>query len=220
MKKRILLSLVSFFMMTAMWASLIEAYMIEAAGANGKTNSTATLTLNMTNRTAVAAWTCTLVLPEGVTFENATVSGGRYPEGYAADLKIRVNNDNSVVLTCQGESGVNITGTAGEVATVTVSIANTVTPGEVKVYVNNIVLLEGDGTRHERETTEFTWIIEQGEEPGIEGDLNGDDSVDISDGVVVLDAIANGDTDSKYDLNKDGFVDISDFVFVLDLMAS
>ena len=53
----------------------------------------------------------------------------------------------------------------------------------------------------------------------IEGDLNGDDSVDISDAVVILDVMASDEPDMKFDLNGDNAVDISDFVVILDLMA-
>ena len=78
MKKRILLSLVSFFMMTAMWASLQEAYKIYVtADANGKTGDFATLTLNMKNRNAITKWQCTLVLPAGVTFDSAELVPNR-----------------------------------------------------------------------------------------------------------------------------------------------
>ena len=70
MKKRILLSLVSFFAMTAMWASITDAYQIYVKGANGKTYGTAELTLNMKNKNAIAIWKCTLVLPEGITYKD------------------------------------------------------------------------------------------------------------------------------------------------------
>ena len=53
----------------------------------------------------------------------------------------------------------------------------------------------------------------------VTGDLNNDGSIDISDAVVVLDAMASDVADMKFDLNKDNAVDISDFVVILDLMA-
>ena len=66
---------------------------------------------------------------------------------------------------------------------------------------------------------EFTWNIEQGEEPGIKGDLNGDKKVDIADAVSILNIMAEGTNDPKADLNDDGKVDIADFVTVLNIMA-
>ena len=54
---------------------------------------------------------------------------------------------------------------------------------------------------------------------GAEGDLNGDEKVDIADAVTVLDFMAAGSNDPAADLNGDGKVDIADFVTVLDIMA-
>ena len=54
---------------------------------------------------------------------------------------------------------------------------------------------------------------------GEDGDLNGDDKIDIADAVVVLDIMAAGGDNPEADLNGDGVVDIADLVSVLDLMA-
>ena len=221
MKKRILLSLVSFFMMTAMWASLIDAYRIEVtAAANGKTYATAELTLNMWNKEAIGTWQTTLVLPEGITFKSVAIVDGRYPEGYNAELKTTTNADGSVTILCEGEVGVALTGTAGAVATVTVEIAGTVEPGDYKIIAKDTQLTEVGGTIHNNANVkELTWTIEQGEEPQPGGDLNGDGKIDIADAVSVLDVMASADPDMKADLNGDGKVDIADLVVVLDLMA-
>ena len=58
-------------------------------------------------------------------------------------------------------------------------------------------------------------------EPGgsIEGDLNGDEKVDIADAVAVLEVMARDGNDPEADLNGDGKVDIADFVAVLEIMA-
>lgn len=222
MKKRILLSLVSFFAMTAMWASITDAYQIYVTGANGKTYGTAELTLNMKNKNAIAIWTCTLVLPEGVTYKDVAVVDGRYPEGYNAEIVAVPGNDNTVKITCSGAEGIALTGTDGAVATVTVDIAGTVTPGEYVVTVKDIKLIEPgeEGATHDKTSTEFKWIIEQGEEPGVAGDLNGDGKVDIADAVSVLNIMASNEYDAAGDLNKDGKVDIADFVSVLNIMAA
>lgn len=220
MKKRILLSLVSFFAMTAMWASLVDAYKITVTAPNAKTNSTAVLTLSMDNRNAIGTWKCTLVLPEGVTFKSAEVSGSRYPEGYEANLTPTPANDNEVRLFCEGTPGVALTGTAGEIATVTVEIAADAPVGDCIISVKDAVLTEVNDTEHNQELKEFTWTIEQGEEPGPGGDLNGDDKIDIADAVTVLSIMAGGEYRADADLNGDQKVDIADFVVVLTIMAS
>ena len=222
MKKRILLSLVSFFAMTAMWASITDAYQIYVKGANGKTYGTAELTLNMKNQKAIAIWKCTLVLPEGITYKDVAVVDGRYPEGFNAVITAVPGNNNEVAFTCSGAEGLALTGTDGAVATVTVDIPGTVQPGEYIVKVKDIKLFElgEQATIHEKEATEFKWIIEQGEEPGVAGDLNGDGKVDIADAVTVLNIMASGEYNAAADLNDDQKVDIADYVTVLNIMAA
>ena len=220
MKKRILLSLVSFFAMTAMWASLIDAYKIEVSAANGKTGSTAVLTLSMDNRNAIGTWSCELVLPEGVTFKEAALVAGRYPDGYEAEFTAVPNGDNSVALSCNGALGVAMTGTAGAIATVTVEIAADATVGDCTLTVKNAYMEEPNESGHQdQKVREFTWTIEQGAPQYETGDTNEDGKIDISDAVTVLGAMAEASEDAKYDVNKDGKVDVADFVTVLVIMA-
>lgn len=212
--------MVSFFVMTATWASLVEAYQIYVTAANGKTYNDAELTLNMKNRNFINTWTCKLVLPTGVTFKSAELVTARVPEGYDAQFVATDNGDGSVTITCTGAEGVTFTGTDGAVAIVTVAIAGDAPVGECVVTVKDAKLQEADGVSiHNYETKEFTWTIEKGEEPVITGDLNGDGNVDIADAVGVLGAMANGSTEAIYDVNGDGNVDIADFVAILEIMA-
>lgn len=220
MKKRILLSLVSFFAVTAMWASIYDAYQIYVTAANGKTNATAELTLNMKNRNAIGTWSCTLVLPAGVTVESVTKVDARYPEAYDAEISYETNADGSVNISCAGVPGVALTGTDGAVATVTVKIADTATVGEAIVNVKNASLVEPVGTIHSREANEFKWTIEQGEAPSNPGDVNGDGATTIKDVVAVLEIMAADGYDPKADINGDGAVTIKDVVAVLEIMAA
>ncbi|MCH5169254.1 MAG: dockerin type I repeat-containing protein [Prevotellaceae bacterium] len=221
MKKRILLSLVSFFAMTAMWASITDAYQIHVtAAANGTVGGTAELTLNMKNRNAIGTWVCDLVLPEGVTFEEITVVEGRYPAEYGTPQITAVDKgDGIVTITCEGEEGVALTGTDGAVATVTVKIGADVKPGNYTVTVENAKLIEVNGTIHDKKTFEFPWTIEEGAAPGIKGDVNDDGNVDIADAVEVLNVMAGQQTNPKADVNDDGTVDIADLVEILNIMA-
>ena len=214
--------MVSFFVMTATWASLVEAYQIYVTAANGKTYNDAELTLNMKNRNFINTWTCKLVLPTGVTFKSAELVTARVPEGYDAQFVATDNGDGSVTITCTGAEGVTFTGTDGAVATVTVAIAGDAPVGECVVTVKDAKLQEADGVSiHNYETKEFTWTIEEGEDPnpGVTGDLTGDGKVDIADAVTVLDVMASGEFNEAADLTGDGKVDIADFVTILDIMA-
>jgi hypothetical protein len=207
-------------MMTAMWASLVDAYKIEVNAANGKTNGTAELKLTMKNRNAISFWGCSLVLPEGVTFVSATTSGGRYPDGVEPTFNAGANG-NTVALSCLLD-GATLTGTDGEIATVTVQIDSSVVPGEYTVTVTGATMEEANETDHTGKDFEFKWTIEQGEDPTpvVIGDLNGDGKVAIADAIAVLNVMAAGSYEAVADLNNDQVVDIKDFVAVLNIIAA
>ena len=223
MKKRILLSLMSFFAMTSMWASLAEAYQLYlTAGANGKTGANATLTLNLKNQAAIATWSCVVALPEGVTFVEGSeaVVPNRFPEGYNPVITATVNADGTLTLAGSGEEGVAITGTEGAIVTFEVAVASTVEPGDYQVIVKAGATMEGpSGDIHPyAKDNILTWTIEQGEVAAI-GDVNGDGEISIADAVAVLNAMAGEDVPGNADVNGDGDVNIADFVQVLNLMA-
>jgi len=239
MKKRILLSLVSFFMMTAMWASLQEAYQIYVtAGANGKTGQSATLTLNMKNTQAIWSWTATVALPEGVTYVDGSLALDparlpEFPEGVEPTITATVNEDGTVTFACQlpavdedadGIYDYAITGTDGAIATFNVAVASTVTPGDVQVVVNanTAIMVEPNGTSTYtyQKANSFTWTIEEG---ALLGDVNMDGAIDIADVNKVLELMATSTKAEDYpagDVNGDGGIDIADVNKVLEIMAS
>ena len=229
MKKRILLSLVAFFAMTAMWASLNQgAFKIYVTGANGKTNNPATLKLNMANKNAVGMWECTVVLPDGVTYVpgSVTITPGRYPEGAPTNVTETVNADGSVTFVYavdedeDGKPDFVLTGSDGEIASFSVNIAGTATVGENIVTVKEgAKMFEGNGTARNNDVAEeFKWTIEEGQ-ASLKGDVNKDGSVDLSDALTILDKMAEGSTDVAFDVDGDGNVNLSDFLSILDIMA-
>ena len=144
--------------------TLMDAYQIYAtAENNGKTGSSAELTLNMKNRNLITMWTCTLVLPTGVTFSEAKLVYDRIPDGYNPVFEATPNNDGTVSFTCSGEDGVTLLGTDGPIATITVDIDSAVEPGNYAVTVKN-AMLEDLENMHQDQRGEriFTWTIEQG----------------------------------------------------------
>ena len=54
---------------------------------------------------------------------------------------------------------------------------------------------------------------------GIQGDVNGDDTVDVSDISAILTAMASGSSDPAADVNGDGTVDVADISATLTIMA-
>lgn len=218
-----MLSLVSFFAVTAMWASLTEAYKIYVTAPTAKTNSTAELTLNVKNRNAIGTWSCELVLPTGVTFESFSLVDARYPEAYEAEYTAEDKGNGVIAITVEGAEGVAMTGTDGAAATVTVKISDKATVGENIVTVQAQSLYEPNGSGHTHDAIETKWTIEQGEPAGIKGDVNGDEVVSIADVVAVLEAMAADKTVAEVpaaDVNEDEVISIADVVKVLEIMAA
>lgn len=222
MKKRIVLSLLSFFMVTAMWASISELYKLYLDGTTAKTNQSAKLTLKLKNKTPIKAWECKVILPAGMTYEANSIQAvsGRYEEGFNAQFTETIDGT-TVTFACEGES--TITGTDGAVAEFTVNIPADFTPGDYTVTIQDIKTIDDSGTSRTGKASEFTWTIEQGEEPFQAGDVNKDNFVDIADVVSVLNIMAQSGTPAEYpeaDVNNDTFIDIADVVSVLNIMAA
>lgn len=220
--------MVAFFAMTAMWASLNGAYQITVTGANGKTNLPATLTLNIKNKNAVSTWSCTVVLPAGVTYKEGSVApvATNYTDPNPVITAV-VNSDNSVTFTYDAplvdpeaaepvEMALN---EEGPIATFDVEIAGTVEPGTYPVVVKGAQMNEPEGKIwKDLKEAEFTWTIEEGTVAN-KYDVNDDGKVNLSDALVILDKMAEGNKDSKYDVNGDELVNLSDFLSILDKMA-
>ncbi len=222
MKKRILLSLVSLFAMTAMWANLTQVLNFSLKGDAGKTGQNATLTLSLKNtQSVINTWSCTVALPEGVTYVDGTFAtvDGRYPSNYGTPtLSAVVNSDGSVTFSCAGEAGTGIDKGEGDVATFEVAIASTVEPKVYTVEINTMAFVTSEGAPITlANPTSFEWTIEEG---GVFGDLNGDGSVSIADAQKILMYIANSEEPAVADINGDGHVTIADAQALLIIIAN
>ena len=80
------------------------------------------------------------------------------------------------------------------------------------------------GTKTKYEATEgwniFKKIAESDELSAIEGDLNGDDEIDVTDVVELIDMVLAGIYDPAGDINGDGEVDVTDVVELIDMVLS
>lgn len=86
------------------------------------------------------------------------------------------------------------------------------------ISANTGYIVFGENILQNANLDSFDLVITAGR-PSLEGDLNGDDKVDIADAVAVLEVMARDGDDAEADLNGDGKVDIADFVAVLEIMA-
>ena len=66
----------------------------------------------------------------------------------------------------------------------------------------------------------FQKIRELSPKGGVNGDINDDEEVDISDVVAIINVIAGSEVNDKADVNGDGKTDIADVVEVINIIAS
>jgi hypothetical protein len=81
-----------------------------------------------------------------------------------------------------------------------------------------------NGTKELYQATEgwknFANIVESDELSSIEGDLNGDDEVDVTDVVELIDMVLAGTYDAAGDINGDNEVDVTDVVELIDMVLA
>ena len=58
------------------------------------------------------------------------------------------------------------------------------------------------------------------EEQFLQGDLNQDNYINVSDIVLLVDWILNGGSNESGDLNQDGYINVSDIVMLVDLILN
>ena len=91
-------------------------------------------------------------------------------------------------------------------------------PADATLYVPN-------GTKELYQATEgrkefFANIVESDELSAIEGDLNGDEELDVTDVVELIDMVLAGTYDAVADINGDGEVDVTDVVELIDIVLA
>jgi len=93
----------------------------------------------------------------------------------------------------------------------------------VNILPDDATLYVPKGTKAKYEATEgwkvFPNIVEM-EPVVIEGDLNGDEEVDVTDVVELIDMVLAGSNDPAGDINGDGEVDVTDVVELIDMVLA
>lgn len=137
-------------MMTTMWAAITDWYQIYATSYDDAVRGqTAELILTRKNHEIIGSWWCTLVLPEGITFQSAELIPNSIPAGYDAEFTVTPSDDgSSVFLRCEGNEGVALDGLESNIATITVAIAEDAPLGECTITVKDAFLMEPDVNIH------------------------------------------------------------------------
>ena len=114
---------------------------------SGSKNSQVELSVRMRNASDIRGFQFDLYLPEGVTMANnakASLSSDRLAAGDVHTLMVDEVSDGAVRFLCSSMNDESFAGGDGEIATLTVNIADNMANGEYDVVVKNALMTETD----------------------------------------------------------------------------
>ena len=117
---------------------------------SGSKNSQIELSVRMRNASDIRGFQFDLYLPEGVTIANnakASLSSDRLAAGDAHTLMVNEVTDGAVRFLCSSMNDESFAVGDGEIATLTVNIADNMTNGDYDVVVKNALMTETDISR-------------------------------------------------------------------------
>jgi len=184
------------------------------------------LSFQMKNTAAISAFQFDLVLPEGVipaTYANGRIkcslANGRRVDGDDHSLTVSRQNDGSYRFLSTSNNNLTFTGTEGEIATLTVEIADDMVTGVYPITLKNMKLNEAVMSNF-YETAEV--VVKLTVDNYVLGDVSGDGIVDVSDCVGIANHIL-GNTPAGFnikaaDVNMDNKIDVTDCVGVANII--
>ena len=183
-------------------------------------NSSTTLPLYLDNKDEITAVQFDMLLPQGITIgDNVTINttdDRATAEGHTVAKS--VFEDGTIRVICYSPSLAVFEGESGAILNIPINISDGIALGEHKIQFCNIILTEKGGDKHTVDKYEAVINITD----AINGDSNGDGSVDVADIVVVANYIL-GNTpvnfiESASDVNGDGTIDVADIVSLANLL--
>lgn len=183
-------------------------------------NSSVNLPLYLNNKNEISAVQFDLVLPKGITIGgNATINEtGNRATNNSHTVGTSVQDNGNIRVLCYSPNLAVFTGTSGAILSIPLNIDENVENGSYYIQFKDIVLTEKDGQKH----TISSYASEVDVTESINGDSNGDGSVDVADIVVIANHIL-GNTPANFiesaaDVNGDGSIDVADIVFLANLL--
>ena len=174
--------------------------------------------INMKNTNAITSWQADLILPEGFSIAQDSygdpaiwISGARTTSSKHS-VSSSILDDGSIRLLCTSNTNKTFSGTEGEVATMTLNVADNVAPQDYPIIFSNISLVET--------TSESHWISRITSKLNVDsytlGDVNNDGDINSIDlvGIVtfILETPIEGNIREAADLNHDNLINNVDYV--------
>lgn len=179
--------------------------------------------IKLTNKDEIAAFSCKITLPEGVTLAedeygyiaDVTDRSPASRNGHSHSLTINVLDDGKIALASLSTEGKSFTGNEGDLFYITVDVSEDITDGDYAITVSNIVLtssllVESRSADASAKMSVSSYIL---------GDANNDKTVSITDAVAIIYHIVNKPLDSfnsnAADMDGNGEISVTDAVSVV-----
>ncbi len=179
--------------------------------------SKAELNISLKNKDAITAAEFYLQLPEGMTLDKVALNGNRSDGHQVTSL---LNDDGYYHIVCYSAQNNAFKENDGELFSMTLYCASSVTAGIYKARVRNILMT--DANKHNITLPDFTVSIEV---PDLQlGDANGDGGINVGDIVEVVDRIMQRPSETFHfaaaNLHYDQKINVLDLVALVKLVLS
>ena len=191
-------------------------------------NSQINLSIKMKNNVGIRGFQFDIYLPDGVTVVKSakgkiigSLSEGRLPEDDEHSLTLSEQGDGAIRFLCGSLYDETFTGNDGEIATLTVKVAEEMNDGDYPVILRNMKLTETDiNNYYQTDYVKSTLTIKS----YTLGDINNDQKIDVSDYIGIANHIL-GNTPEGFvfaaaDVNLDGNIDVSDYIGVANIILT
>ena len=186
------------------------------------------LSIRMKNTAAIRGFQFDIYLPEGVTVVKSakgkiigSLSEGRLPEDDEHSLTLSEQGDGAIRFLCGSLYDETFTGNDGEIATLTVKVAEEMNDGDYPIILRNMKMTETDiNNYYQTDYVKSTLTIKS----YTLGDINNDQKIDVSDYIGIANHIL-GNTPEGFvfaaaDVNLDGNIDVSDYIGVANIILT
>lgn len=183
-----------------------------------------TLSLCMNNATNATLWQTDLLLPEGITIakaSNGTLDIKKSARATTSHtITANILNNGAIRIMCSSAQNKNFTGNEGEVATITLNIADDIPTGNHTITLRNSLIVETSLASHKISIQQSRVLISDG--TYTLGDVNADGIITTAD-ISVLSSHLLGRTPSIFvpeaaDVNQDGKISMADLSVLIDMI--
>ena len=185
------------------------------------------LSVKMKNTVGIQGYQFDIYLPNGVTvaededgFALAELSYARTTKNKTDYFQSSTTSDGGLRVLCGSTKGYTFSGNDGEVAIITLNIAQDINEGEHPIVLKNIKLSDTNSVPYSTDYVKSTLVISS----YTLGDVNADGSVDVADFIAIANHILGntipGFVEKAADVNEDNSIDVADFIGVANMILS